>query len=163
MSPGETTLHATCIVLGEDGILIRGASGSGKSSLALDLIARTTLAKRFARLVSDDRVHLSGHSGRLVARAVASIAGRVEIRGIGIVEVPHEAACILRLVIDLDEAPPRMPATDTRRADILGVSLPRLTVDPNAARRILDLIGTREPSPLWRLNCDKDDALVTIS
>lgn len=143
MTPGEVTLHATCIVLAEDGILIRGAPGAGKSSLALDLIGRATAGGRFARLVSDDRVQVCAHSGRLVARAVPSIAGRIEIRGIGIVEVPHEPACILRLVVDLDGAPPRMPEPDARHAEILGVRLPRLTVDAGTAGRVLGLIGAR--------------------
>ncbi len=139
MSPGEITLHATCVVLGEDGILIRGASGVGKSSLALDLIDRVTAGGRFARLISDDRVRVSGRSGRLVARAVPSIAGRVEIRGIGIVAIPHEPACILRLVIDLDGKPPRMPELHARYADVLDIRLPRIKVDPRAAPGVLRL------------------------
>ena len=142
-TPGEVTLHATCVVLGEDGILIRGAPGAGKSSLALDLIGRATTGGRFARLVCDDRVRVSARSGRLVARAVPSIAGRIEIRGIGIVEVPHEPACILRLVVDLDGAPPRMPEPDAQCVDILGVRLPRLRVDAGTAGRVLGLIETR--------------------
>lgn len=140
---GEVTLHATCIVLGEDGILIRGASGAGKSSLALDLIGRATADGRFARLVSDDRVRVSARSGRIVARAVPSIAGRIEIRGIGIVEVAHEPGCILRLVVDLDRKPHRMPEPDARHADILGIALPRLEVDAGTAGRVLGLIAAR--------------------
>ena len=134
---GEITLYATCIVVGEDGILIRGASGSGKSSLALELIARATRANRFARLVCDDRVRVSARSDRLIARAVPSIAGWVEVRGIGIVEVPHEPTCILRVVIDLDENAPRMPEPDAGHAEILGVTLPCLRVDRETARRVL--------------------------
>lgn len=134
---GDLTLHATCIVLGEDGILIRGASGAGKSSLALDLITRATTGGRFARLVCDDRVRVSARSGRLIARVVPSIAGRVEVRGVGIVEVPHEPACILRLVIDLDEEAPRMPELGARHAEILGVTLPCLTVDARTAGYVI--------------------------
>lgn len=146
MSPGEITLHATCIVMGEDGILIRGASGAGKSSLALDLIERATAGRRFARLVCDDRVRVAVRSGRLVARAVAAIAGRVELRGIGIVEVPHEPACCLRLVIDLDGEPPRMPEPGAGHAEILGVRLPRLAIDAGTARRVLaSWVGERLP------------------
>lgn len=143
MTSGEITLHATCVVLAEDGILIRGAPGAGKSSLALDLIGRATAGGRFARLVSDDRVRVSARAGRLVARVVPSIAGRMEIRGIGLVEVPHEPACILRLVVDLDGTPPRMPEPDARHAEILGVRLPRLTVDAGTAGRVLGLVAAR--------------------
>lgn len=143
MTPAEASLHATCLVVGEDGILIRGASGAGKSSLALDLIERATAGGRFARLVADDRVRVSARSGRLVARAVPAIAGQVEVRGIGIVEVPHEPACILRLVVDLDPEPPRMPEPDARHTEILGVRLTRLTMDIGSARGLLGLLATR--------------------
>lgn len=74
-------IHATAIAIGEAGILIRGASGSGKSVLALALIALAAQGGRFARLVADDRVELAARGGRLVARPVAPLEGIVERRG----------------------------------------------------------------------------------
>ena len=60
------TVHATAIVIGETGVLIRGRSGSGKSSLALALVARVRLAGGFAAFVADDRVALAPAGGRSV-------------------------------------------------------------------------------------------------
>ena len=84
-------IHATCVVIGEAGILIRGASGAGKSSLARALLAGAALAGRFGRLVGDDRVEIAALNGRLVARPVKPIEGRLEVRGVGIVGLAHRA------------------------------------------------------------------------
>lgn len=147
------TLHASCVVLGEGGILIRGASGSGKSTLARQLIERGHAAGFFARLVCDDRVRVARRHGRLVARAVPAIAGRLEIRGLGLVDVPYEPAAVLRLVVDCDLAAPRMPEDAELHAEILGVALPRLAVGDHD-----DRIG----AILWRWRgvCD---TLLTVA
>jgi serine kinase of HPr protein (carbohydrate metabolism regulator) len=84
------TIHASCVVIGEAGILIRGGSGSGKSTLARELVHAAAASGRFARLVSDDRTHVAARNGRLVARVVEAIAGRLEARGAGIFAVAHE-------------------------------------------------------------------------
>ncbi len=127
------TIHATCLVVGEAGILIRGASGAGKSSLALALIERATLQGTFAALVGDDRVRLSAVHGRVVARPHPAVAGRIEVRGHGIVAVDSVPACVLRLVVDLVSALPRLPDTAEAEIAILGIALPALRLD-RAAR-----------------------------
>lgn len=133
--PGpRLTAHATCVVLGEAGVLIRGESGAGKSSLALALLDRARLAGGFAALVADDRVRVALHHGRLVARPHPRLAGRIEVRGLGIREAAdlgHAAlpACVLRLVVDLVPASPRLPEPEAGRTRILGLDLPRLAVD----------------------------------
>jgi HPr kinase/phosphorylase len=104
-SPAGWT-HATALLIGETGILIRGASGSGKSSLALALLAQAELSGRFASLVGDDRVQLEVRAGRLIARPHPALAGRAERRGQGIVVLPHEAATLVRCVIDLVDGGP---------------------------------------------------------
>ncbi len=83
------TVHASAVLVGEHGVLIRGASGSGKSSLVLGLIDRDPSS---TRLIADDRVHLDADRGRLVAAAPDTIAGKLEVRGQGIVEVAHVVA-----------------------------------------------------------------------
>ncbi|MDF1600766.1 HPr kinase/phosphorylase [Mesorhizobium sp. YIM 152430] len=94
-------VHGTLVLLGDRGLLITGASGSGKSSLALDLIAH---AEGFARLVSDDQVLLESRSrGRLVGRVPPVIGGRIEIRGIGIVARIFEKRAIIDLIVELVE------------------------------------------------------------
>lgn len=119
-----TQIHATAVALAGAGVLLRGASGAGKSDLALRLIDAG------ARLVADDRVDLAVEAGRLVARPPAALAGRMEVRGLGIVEVSWVAAAPLALVVDLvaPERIERMPLP--ARAEYLGVSLPLLALAP---------------------------------
>jgi serine kinase of HPr protein (carbohydrate metabolism regulator) len=94
-------IHGTLVLLGDRGVLITGASGSGKSSLALALIAH---AEGFATLVSDDQVLLEKRSGgRLAGRAPPVIGGRIEIRGIGIVARTFEQRAIVDLIVELVE------------------------------------------------------------
>jgi serine kinase of HPr protein (carbohydrate metabolism regulator) len=130
------TLHATAVLAGVNGLLIRGPSGSGKSSLALSLI------ERGARLVADDRVHVAACGGRLVAGAPARISGRIELRGRGLIEVPRERNCVLRLVVDIvsGEALARMPEDDQLTTMLLGIELPRQPV-PAATEQALMLVG----------------------
>ncbi len=124
-------VHATALVVGEAGLLIRGRPGSGKTSLALALIADGTRDGRYARLVGDDRVGLTVAGGRLVARPHPAVAGRVEVRGLGVLSVEHEPACVVRLVVDLASDPadlgPRCPERPPT-ATLLGVNCPALVL-----------------------------------
>jgi serine kinase of HPr protein (carbohydrate metabolism regulator) len=115
------TVHATAVLVGTLGVLIRGASGAGKSRLALALI------ERGGRLVADDRVHLSACHGRLVATAPAAISGRLELRGRGIITVPHERSVVIRLVVDMVEESgvERLPEEQELSTTLLGIMLPR--------------------------------------
>lgn len=106
-------VHGTCVELDGRGLLIRGPSGSGKSDLALRLI------ERGARLVADDQVALTGDGDLVLASAPPALAGRIEVRGIGILTVPCFTSAPVRLVCDLvaaDEVP-RLPEPD--RTDLL--------------------------------------------
>ncbi len=100
-------------------MLIEGASGAGKSDLALRLIDRG------ATLVSDDQVVLARRGAFLYASAPATIAGKLEVRGLGIVDVQHLAEAPLALVVRLG-APERLP--EPRRRSIDGVDLPEIVV-----------------------------------
>lgn len=120
-------IHASCVLVGEAGILIRGPSGSGKSTLARDLLDEAGLAGRLARLVCDDRVAIEARHGRLVARGVPAIAGRLELRGVGLLRVAHEASAVVRLVVDCGAEPVgRLPEVAETRVELCGLSLPRL-------------------------------------
>lgn len=144
-------VHATVVVMGEAGILIRGASGSGKSTLARRLLDRAEREGRFARIVADDRAVLTASGGRLVARPVPAIAGRLEIRGLGLVPVPCEPACVLRVVVDLvRDEPDRLPAAGDLEASVAGIVLPRLVTLPGGA---LDKV-------LWRIR-GRNDTFMT--
>lgn len=140
------SIHASAVLVGARAVLIRGASGAGKSRLVFALLnaaARGELP--FARLVADDRVLLEAVHGRLVASAPASIGGLIEMRGHGPVEMPHEPQAIVGWVVDLDAADAtRMPEAGGMIAEILGVTLPRVAVAagqdplPLALRAIAD-------------------------
>ena len=123
------TVHASAVLAGTRAVLIRGPSGAGKSRLALALIeaARAGLLP-FARLVADDRVHLSPAAGRLLARPATALAGLVEMRGVGIVRVAYEPCAVVGIVVDLGASPERLPAAEHRRTVIEGITLPRLAV-----------------------------------
>jgi HPr kinase/phosphorylase len=134
------TIHASCVTVGEAGILIRGAAGAGKSSLARNLVGAARQAGRFAALVADDRVHIEPAGGRLVARSVAAIAGLIEIRGLGIVPMAHETRALIRFVVDcLIGETTRMPQPNELETIVAGVSLPRLPLlqGANAAPLVL--------------------------
>jgi HPr kinase/phosphorylase len=147
------TVHASCVVVGEAGVLIRGAPGTGKSTLAWNLTERARLGGRFAALVSDDRTQLRNRHGRLIASPVPAIAGYIEARGAGIVTVVHEPGVVVRLVVDLAAAAPaRMPEPADSAAHICGVMLPRLQ-----GRR-----GASLESLVFRRLSGVDDTVVTL-
>lgn len=118
------SVHATAVLAGAHGVLIRGPSGSGKSMLAAALIGRG------AWLVADDRVHLSACHGRLLATASGAIAGRLELRGRGILTVPHERSAVIRLIVDCvaETGLERLPDSSHMSAALLGITLPRQVV-----------------------------------
>jgi HPr kinase/phosphorylase len=123
------TVHATCLVIGEAGLLIRGSSGSGKSRLAAQLIDKAQRKGRFSQLVGDDRIMLNEHNGRIMAQGHPAIAGLLERRGLGLTPEPTEAHAILRLIIDLVEAEPaRLPQAEEMIETVCGVTLPRITL-----------------------------------
>ena len=124
-------VHATGVIHGESGILILGPSGSGKSALALALMARASSAGAFGALIGDDRIYVRKTEGRLVASGAANMAGIIERRMAGLIAVPHEPAAIVRLIVELCERGrqwPRMP-DDHDGVIVGGVRLPRLALD----------------------------------
>ena len=126
------TIHATAVLVGARAVLIRGPAGSGKSSLAFALIrAGESGALPFARLIGDDRVHVEAAHGRLLVRPAPTIAGLIEIRGLGIRRLPHEPVAAVGLVVDLAAADAeRLPARESALTEIAGIALPRLAVAP---------------------------------
>lgn len=124
--PGRINIHATCIAIGGTGVLLRGPSGSGKSDLALRLIDGG------AELVADDRVLLDG-GAELIGRPPAEIAGRLEVRGLGIVSVAHRPFAAIGLVVDLVAAAAidRLPEPATVR--LLDRDVPLIRVAPEHA------------------------------
>jgi HPr kinase/phosphorylase len=139
--------HANALLIGSTGVLLRGRSGVGKSSLTLDLVALAASRRLFACLIGDDRVELTARHGRLIARPHPAIAGAVEERGVGILPAPFEPAGVIRCVVDLrgkdSPAPQRYPLDGPGEAEICGVRLPLLEIqafDAGAARKIFSFI-----------------------
>ncbi|EJW12303.1 HPr kinase [Rhodovulum sp. PH10] len=124
------TIHATTVLVGRRAVLIRGAAGAGKSTLALRLLEATP-GLPFVRLVADDRTAIAVAGGRLLAAPADPLAGLIEVRGLGIRTLPYEPVAVVGLVVDLATADAeRLPEPAGRVATILGIQLRRLGVHP---------------------------------
>jgi serine kinase of HPr protein (carbohydrate metabolism regulator) len=119
-------VHGTSVACDGRAVLLTGPSGSGKSDLALRLIDRGF------RLVSDDQTILSRAGDRLTASAPTQIQGKMEIRGLGIVEMEADRDVPLALIVELTSEIERIPA-EGRTRRILGHSLPVVRIDAMTA------------------------------
>jgi serine kinase of HPr protein (carbohydrate metabolism regulator) len=120
------TLHASTVALDGRAVVISGPSGSGKSDLALRLLDRGFT------LVSDDQTIVRRKAEKLVASAPPTIAGKLEIRGVGIVAMPHLDDIPVALLVELTSDIQRLP-DDNRERPILGIPLPLISVDAMTA------------------------------
>lgn len=102
---GPTRIHGTCVAVEGRGALLRGPSGSGKSDLALRLI------ERGAQLIADDQVILEADGDGVRASAEPRLHGKLEVRGIGVLDVPHVQGAPLLAVFELSDPQdvPRLP------------------------------------------------------
>ncbi len=117
-------MHGTCVLVSGIGVLLRGESGSGKSDVALRLIDGG------ARLVADDQVLLHVENGRLIASAPDSLAGLLEVRGVGILPVPSVPSAMVGLLVDLvpHDRVERLPDAACER--LLAIPVPHLALPP---------------------------------
>jgi serine kinase of HPr protein (carbohydrate metabolism regulator) len=136
-------IHATTIAIGARGVLIRGPSGAGKSDLALRCMAMpaSPILPAPVALVADDYTLLTVCSGRLRASAPDALRGKLEVRGVGIVEVAVIGETDVHLVCDLVEREriDRLPEA-LSKADLLGCSIPRIELhafEASAAPKLL--------------------------
>lgn len=112
-------LHASCVAVEDRAVLITGCSGSGKSALALTLLAYG------ASLVADDRTIVERKGPALVASAPAPIHGLIEARGVGLLYAQTVDRCQVTLVVDLDQVETnRLP--ENRKITLCGCDLPLL-------------------------------------
>jgi HPr kinase/phosphorylase len=132
--------YGTCVALGNIAALLEGQAGSGKSDLALRFVLGTPGALH-AALVSDDQVLIERSGSHLIARPPAAIAGKIEVRGVGIVELPYLAEAELRLVIRLGDhgSVERLPEWGAETVQFCGITLPVLRLAPFEAAAPLKL------------------------
>jgi len=129
MKPATETpvqVSGVAVVLGEKGVLIRGASGAGKSSLAFALVEAWSRRGDFARLVGDDRICARISGGRALVSPHGAIAGLAEWRGLGLVAQEFEGCAVLALIVDLEPPDsvaqrPRLPEAQDLRGEFLGL------------------------------------------
>ena len=142
MKQARELVHGTCVALGRRGVLLRGGAGSGKSDLALRFMALPGEGALCPGFVADDQVYVSANpDGTLTASAPPTIAGKIEVRGLGIMPVPFLPEAELVLVCDLvgGKDVPRMPPESEKATVLAGVPLPTLRLAPFEASAPLKL------------------------
>ncbi len=141
-APSSESFHATTVAIDGRAVLLTGPSGAGKSDLALRLLDRG-----FA-LVSDDRTIVRRDGDRLIASAPPEIAGKMEVRGIGIVGMKNDSDVPVALVVELTSDIERIP-DDGRDRPVLGVKVPLVSIDattasaPSKVALALDRLGLK--------------------
>ncbi len=114
-------LHGSCVAIGQDGVLLLGASGSGKSDLALRLMNRGAL------LVGDDYLVPDVRDSALWVRPAPRLAGMIEVRNLGLCTAQYLAEARIALVVRLDGTPQRLPVDEIEI--VQGIGLPRLILN----------------------------------
>jgi serine kinase of HPr protein (carbohydrate metabolism regulator) len=136
------TVHASTVATDGRAVVILGPSGSGKSDLALRLLDRGFT------LVSDDQTVVKKDGERLVASAPPNIAGKLEIRGIGIVDMETVTNIPVALLVELTSEIQRLP-DESRERPLLGVKVPLISIDamtasaPSKVALALDRMGLK--------------------
>ena len=124
------TIHATLVQLFGFGVLLRGPSNSGKSSIALRILDEAEQSRAQCHLIADDQVILASKADHLIGKAPDKLFGQIEMRGVGIINVEAHHECRIDLVVDL--VPPqsleRMPDEKLDHVTIFSVEIRRIYI-----------------------------------
>jgi serine kinase of HPr protein (carbohydrate metabolism regulator) len=137
------TLHASTVATEGRAVLITGPSGSGKSDLALRLLDRGFT------LVSDDQTVVRRDGDRLLASPPPTIAGKLEVRGVGIVDIDNLTDMPVALIVELTSSDIQRLPDDSQERPILGINLPIIAIDamtasaPSKVALALDRMGLK--------------------
>ncbi len=139
--PDSQNFHATCVQIEKSGVLLMGASGVGKSDLALRLIH-----DRQCRLVSDDQVILQADNNAITAHAPKALRGLLEVRGVGICTFDSVQSARINLIVklDKDQKIERLPDFLHQQENILGVDIPFISLngfEPSACLKIYQALN----------------------
>lgn len=124
-------VHATAVVVGATGLILVGPSGSGKSSMALALMAAARRSGHYAALLSDDQVFVDTVNDRPIATAPSTIKGMIELRGSGIGHVETIDEAVLHLAVQpvVTDSANRIPEENQCWSPCEGLSLPLIFID----------------------------------
>lgn len=142
---GNILVHGTAVAIDGAAVLLRGASGAGKSDLALRLIDRG------ARLVADDQAELRRAEDHVLVGAPPVIAGLIEVRGVGILRLDAVPATRLALLVDLVSSAEVERLPGSRFEEILGVAVPVIALAPFEASAVAKLRIACRAFPAWHL------------
>ena len=144
-------MHANLIAIDGEGVLISGPSGSGKTLLALHLFRRSHCVNIDVSLIADDQVMLAVRDGQLIGYAPDTTRGKIEIRGMGIVQAPpskhQEIQISLHIVLTSQSAMMRM--WDGRKITIAGVPIDTLTLGADNIEAAGNAVLAKLGHPIW--------------
>ncbi|MGN8020881.1 HPr kinase/phosphorylase [Phyllobacterium sp. 22229] len=143
-------IHGSAALVGEYGVLVRGASGSGKSSVVWALMDRASYGGVFAALVSDDQCAVREMSGRLLCTAPGTLQGGLEVRGSGLHRVDFEKSAILHLLVDLVEPNQSVRFGEDAVTHLQGVAIGHLILPKWEIEGACRAIEARLFLPVWK-------------
>lgn len=145
-------IHATAVVVGDRGMLIIGASGSGKSSVAHALIQRASAEGRYATLVSDDQCLVQAISGRLLCSAPDTLRSGMEVRGSGLHVFAYEPHAVIHLVVRLVEPAQVVRLHENTHIQLQGVAITQLDLPAGEVESACRSIESWLFKPIWKNN-----------
>ena len=141
--PQAENIHGTALLIGDRGVLITGASGAGKTTLALTLLDHCRARGLFSRLIGDDRVLAAAHAGRLVCRVPATIAGLAEVPGFMPRRLPFEPSGVIDLNVRLVPKAEMARFQEETSEPVAGCPVPRIDLAERNAATALPAIMAR--------------------